>query len=168
MSNVSEGKESLKWYQFKKVSCVFGIHIKYFIPLSAIVIIALMMDSLPADGFVQSMAVLIAVGGLMSWIGSIMPLIRGIGGKVIFPMFGTILLVKTGVFPETAAASADLLMNNGFQMFFVASIVVGTILATNGRLLRASAIRYLPVLFLVQVFALAFAFLSSVITGKSF
>ena len=76
--------------------------------------------------------------------------------------------MKTGILPETASDSANLLMNNGFQMFFVASIVVGTILATDSKLLKASALRYLPVLLLVQVFALAFAFLSSLITGKSF
>lgn len=168
MTNISEDKERLKWYQLKKVSRVFGIHIKYFLPMSIFVIVALMMDSLPADGFVQSIVVLIAVGGLMSWIGSVVPLIRSIGGKLIFPMFGTIILMKTGVLPQTASASADLLMNNGFQMFFVASIVVGTILATNGRLLRASAVRYLPVLLLVQVFALLFAFFSALVTGRSF
>ena len=168
MSNISESKESVKWYQFKKVTKVFGIHIKYFLPLSIIVLVALMTGCLPKDGFVQSIVVLMAVGGLLSWIGSVVPLIRSIGGKLLLPMFGTVILMKTGILPEAASDSANLLMNNGFQMFFVASIVVGTILATDSKLLKASALRYLPVLLLVQVFALAFAFLSSLITGKSF
>ncbi|MDL2251171.1 malate:Na+ symporter [Lachnospiraceae bacterium PM6-15] len=168
MSNISESKEGVKWYQFKSVTKVFGIHIKYFLPLSFVVLVALMTGILPSDGFVRSIVVLMAVGGLMSWIGSVVPLIRSVGGKLLFPMFGTVILMKTGIFPETASESANLLMDNGFQMFFVASIVVGTILATDGKLLKASALRYLPILFLVQVFGLAFAFLSSLITGKSF
>lgn len=168
MSNISEDKKSVEWYQFKKVTKVFGIHIKYFLTLSIIVLAALMTGCLPTDGFVQSIVVLMAVGGLLSWIGSVVPLIRSIGGKLLLPMFGTVILMKTGILPETASDSANLLMNNGFQMFFVASIVVGTILATDSKLLKASALRYLPVLLLVQVFALAFAFLSSLITGKSF
>lgn len=168
MSSISKDTERLKWYQFKKVTHVFGLHVKYFLPLCLIVLVALMTGWLPADGFVQSIVVLIAVGGLLSWIGSVVPLIRSIGGKLLFPMFGAVILMKTGILPETASYSADLLMDNGFQMFFVASIVVGTVLATDSKLLKASALRYLPVLLLVQIFALAFAFLSSLITGKSF
>lgn len=168
MSGLTEKNESLKWYQFKKVTNVFGVDIKFFLPLSIVVFTALMTGSLPADGFVRSIIVLMAVGGMLSWIGSITPLIRSIGGKLLLPMFGAVLLTKTGILPAEAEACANLLMDNGFQMFFVASIVVGTILATDSRLLKASALRYLPVLFLVQVFALAFAFVSSLITGKSF
>ncbi|XCP85778.1 2-hydroxycarboxylate transporter family protein [Roseburia hominis] len=168
MSSTSKDAERVKWYQFKKVTHVFGIHVKYFLPLCLIVLVALLTGCLPADGFVQSIVVLMSVGGLLSWIGSVVPLIRSIGGKLLFPMFGAVILMKTGIFPEEASASANLLMDNGFQMFFVAAIVVGTIFATDGKLLKASALRYLPVLLIVQVFALAFAFLSSLITGKSF
>lgn len=169
MSSISKDKkERLKWYQLKKVTQIFGMHVKYFLPLSVVVLAALLMGCLPADGFVQSFVVLMAVGGLLSWIGSVVPLIRSIGGKLILPMFGAVILTKTGILPETASESANLLMNNGFQMFFVASIVVGTILATDSKLLKASSLRYLPVLLLVQIFALAFAFLASLITGKSF
>ena len=99
MSGLTEKNESLKWYQFKKVTNVFGVDIKFFLPLSIVVFTALMTGSLPADGFVRSIIVLMAVGGMLSWIGSITPLIRSIGGKLMLPMFGAVLLTKTGILP---------------------------------------------------------------------
>jgi Na+/citrate or Na+/malate symporter len=163
-----ESAKKVSWYQFKWEKEALGVPIQWFLPCAALVVLSLIMGWLPSDGFVRSIAVLLAVGGTLSWIGGVTPLIRAVGGKLILPLFGSMILSKMGAFPDTAAACADLLMNNGFQMFFVASIVVGTIFATDSKLLRASSLRYLPVLLISQVFALLFAFLATKVTGRSF
>ncbi|MDR1903241.1 MAG: 2-hydroxycarboxylate transporter family protein [Treponema sp.] len=159
--------EKTKWYVFKKVDHLFGIHIKFFLPIALIVCGAAQFEILP-EGFVGSLAFLFAMGGILSWIGMITPIIREIGGFLILPLFGSSLLFKAGLISELSVNGAKLLMGNGFQMVFVSAIVVGSILALDRKILLASVIRYVPVLIISQVFALGFAFVSALITRTSF
>jgi Na+/citrate or Na+/malate symporter len=159
--------EKTKWYAFKKIDHILGIHIKYFLPIALIVCTAAKFEILP-EGFVGSMGFLFALGGILSWIGGIMPILREIGGSLILPLFGSSLLFKTGLISDLSVKGAQLLMGNGFQMIFVSAIVVGSILAMDRKLLLASVVRYVPVLIISQVFALGFAFISALITGTSF
>lgn len=161
----TEVKKS-KWYSFKKVNTVFGIHIKYFIPMALIVVIASNFGLLP-EGFLGSFAFLMAVGGILSWIGVITPIIREIGGFLFMPLFGALFLYKAGLLPDVGMESAQILMSNGLQMFFVSAIVVGSILAMDRKLLLSSVLRYMPVLLISQFFAIGFAFLAAILTGTS-
>jgi len=156
----------VKWYSFKKVDMVFGIHIKYFFPMALIVIIASKFGLLP-EGFMGSFAFLMAVGGTLSWIGLITPIIREIGGFLFMPLFGAVFLLKVGLLPDIGIKSAQLLMSNGLQMLFVSAIVVGSILSLDRNILLSSVLRYIPVLLISQVFAIGFAFLAAVLTGTS-
>jgi len=85
-----------KWFSFKKIDTVFGIHIKYFFPMALIVIIASEFGIL-TEGFMGSFAFLMAVGGMLSWIGVITPIIREIGGFLFMPLFGALILYKAGL-----------------------------------------------------------------------
>ena len=134
-----------KWYAFKKVDKVFGIHIKYFFPMAILVGIATKFELLP-EGLVGTFAFLMAIGGVFSWIGAVTPLLREIGGFLIMPLIGAILLNKIGFIPETYIVNTQALMGSGFQMFFVTGIIVGSILAMDRRLMLASVARYIPVL----------------------
>lgn len=159
--------EKLKWYQFKKVETVFGIPIKYFIPAALVVILAGRFDLVPSDLWITAFAEMMAVGGLMSLIGESTPILRNIGGKLILPLLGGMLLIKTGILSEGFSASADFFTKNGFQMYFVAAVVAGSILATDAKFLKACIVRYIPVLLISQIFALGFSFLSGLVTGRS-
>jgi len=159
--------KKIKWYSFKKVDTVFGIHIKYFFPMALIVIIASELGLLP-EGFVGSFAFLMAVGGILSWIGVTTPVVREIGGFLFMPLFGTLFLYKAGLLPEVGMKSSQILMSNGLQMLFVSAIVVGSILAMDRKLLLSSVLRYMPVLLISQIFAIGFAFLAAMLTGTSF
>lgn len=160
-------QKKLKWYQFKMVNKIFGIHIKYFLPIAVVVYIAAWFGMMP-DGFVGNFAFLMAVGGVLSWIGMITPLVRSIGGSLLLPLFGATVLSKLGAIPAVGTESAAALMDGGLQMLFVSAVLVGSILAMDRKLLLASVIRYIPVLIISQVFALGFAFVSALITGTSF
>ncbi|AOT71323.1 2-hydroxycarboxylate transporter family protein [Geosporobacter ferrireducens] len=155
-----------KWYAFGKVDKVFGIHIKYFFPMAILVGIATKFGLLP-EGLVGTFAFLMAIGGVFSWIGAVTPLLREIGGFLIMPLIGAILLNKIGFIPETYIVNTQTLMGSGFQMFFVTGIIVGSILAMDRRLMLASVARYIPVLILSQLFALGAAFLAAKLTGTS-
>ena len=158
--------EREKWYQFKKVDKIFGVPIKYFVPVSIIVIAAGRLGWVPSDLFVTAVALLMAVGGLLCWIGEITPILKSIGGKLLLPMLGGSILLKSGILTENFSTAADLFGKNGFQMFFVAAVVVGSILSTDSKFLKVCVIRYLPVLILSQVFALGFSFLAALLTGR--
>lgn len=160
-------QDKTKWYAFKKIDKVFGIHIKFFFPMAFMVCIA-MKFGLQAEGFIGTFAILMAVGGILSWIGMITPIIRSLGGFLFVPLFGAAVLSKMGIIPEIGVKSAQLLMNNGFQMLFVAGVVAGSILAMDRKLLLSSVMRFIPVLIISQIFALGFAFLAAVLTGTSF
>lgn len=155
-----------KWYHFKFVPLVFGIQVKFFLPIALAVVVCAAFGFLP-EGFVGAFVFVMSLGGILSWIGSSTPILRAIGGQLLVPLFGTIILVGKGIFPETVIEGPKLLMSGGFQMVFVAAVVVGSILAMDRKLLLASVARYLPVLLITQIFALAFAFLAAFITGTS-
>nr|WP_312579232.1 2-hydroxycarboxylate transporter family protein [Sedimentibacter sp.] len=131
-----------------------------------IVLIASKFELLP-EGFMGSFAFLMAIGGILSWIGVITPIIREIGGFLFMPLFGALFLYKAGLLPEAGMESAQILMSNGLQMFFVSAIVVGSILSMDRKLLLSSVLRYIPVLLITQIFAIVFAFLAAIITGTS-
>jgi Na+/citrate or Na+/malate symporter len=159
--------EKVKWYAFKRVDHVFGIHIKYFLPIALIVCVAAKFEILP-EGFVGSLSFLFAMGGILAWIGMITPIVREIGGFLFLPLLGSSLLFKAGLISELSVNGAKILMGNGFQMIFVSAILVGSILAMDRKMVLASVLRYIPVLIISQIFALGFAFLSSIITRTSF
>lgn len=159
--------EKEKWYQFKKVDKIFGISTKIFVPAALAVIVAGRMDWIPGDLMVTAFALVMAVGGLLCWIGEITPIVRALGGKLLLPMLLGTILVKNGILTPIFTESADLFSKNGFQMFFVAAVVVGSILSTDAKFLKACIIRYVPVLVVSQIFALGFSFLAALITGRS-
>jgi Na+/citrate or Na+/malate symporter len=156
-----------KWYTFKKVDRMFGIHIKYFLPIAFIVCIAAKFGIMP-EGFVGSLAFLFAAGGILAWIGMVTPIVRDIGGYLFLPLFGSSLLMGAGLISQASAKGAQLLMGNGFQMVVVSAVIVGSILAMDRRLLLASVVRYIPVLLISQIFAIGFAFLAAMLTRTSF
>ncbi|MBU5627021.1 2-hydroxycarboxylate transporter family protein [Oscillibacter sp. MSJ-2] len=156
-----------KWYQFKKVDAIFGIPVKFFVPVALIIIAAGRLGWVPSDLFITAFALVMAVGGILSWIGEVTPILKSIGGKLLLPLLGASMLVKKGVLSEIFSTSADLFTQNGFQMFFVAAVVAGAILATDSRFLKACVIRYIPVLLISQVFAIGFSFLAAKLTGRS-
>lgn len=155
-----------KWYAFKRIDKIFGIHIKYFIPAALVVLIAAKFGLLP-EGFVGAFAFLIAIGGILSWIGQVTPIVREIGGYLFVPLFGALLLYKVGIVSEIGVKGAQLLMNNNFQMLFVSAVIAGSILAMDRKMLLSSVLRYIPVLIISQIFAIGFAFLAAMVTGKS-
>jgi Na+/citrate or Na+/malate symporter len=160
-------EEKIKWYSFKKIDKVFGLHIKYFFPIAIIVCVAAKFGILP-EGFTGTFAYLFALGGIMSWIGTVTPVIRAIGGYLFLPLFGPALFIKLGLVSEISTKGAQLVMGNGFQMIFVSALLVGSILAMDRRLLLASVVRYVPVLIISQIAALGFAFIAAIITRTGF
>lgn len=160
-------KEKTKWYHLKFVSHVFGIHVKLFLPMAAAVVICALFGKLP-EGYVGTLVFVMSLGGILSWMGNSLPIIRAIGGQLLVPLFGSTILVGMRVFPEAVIEGPKLFMAGGLQMIFVAAVVVGSILAMDRKLLLASVVRYLPVLLISQIVALAFAFLAALVTGTSF
>lgn len=156
----------VKWYSFKRVDTVFGIHIKYFFPMAIIVCIATKFGLLP-EGLVGTFAFLMAIGGMLSWVGMITPVVREIGGFLLLPLIGTVMLYNVHFIPEICVKNTQLLMNSGFQMLFVSAVLVGSILAMDRRIMLASVVRYVPVLIISQIFAIGFAFLAAKLTGTS-
>lgn len=159
--------EKEKWYQFRKVDKIFGLPIHIFIPAALAVILAGQLGWVPGDLFITAVALVMSVGGILSWIGEVTPILKSVGGKLLLPLLGSTILVKKGILSPIFSESADLFTKNGFQMFFVAAVVAGAILATDSKFLKACVIRYIPVLIISQVFAIGFSFLAALITGRS-
>ena len=156
-----------KWYQFKKIDKMFGMPVRIFLPLALVVIIIGKFEWVPGDLWITAFAEVMAVGGILSWIGEVTPVLKNIGGKLLLPLLGAKILVGKGILPASFSKSADMFTQNGFQMFFVAAVVAGAILATDSKFLKACVLRYIPVLLISQVCALAFSFIAAKITGRT-
>ncbi len=161
-------KSKEKWYQFKKVDKIFGIPAVIFIPAALIVIIAGKLGWVPGDLFITAFALMMAVGGVLSWIGEVTPVLKNIGGKLLLPLLGGTILAKKGILAGAFTTGADLFSKNGFQMFFVAAVVAGSILSTDSKFLRKCVVRYLPVLLISQICAIGFSFVGGLVTGRGF
>ncbi len=156
-----------------------GVSLKYFVPFFIIIVIATYGGFLPtttfkdANGFtyeattyIGTMAYLMSVGGILFFLGNIIPIVnKYLGGAVLLPMLGTSLLNYLGFVPEILKNGVKILMSGGFQDFYIATLLVGSILIMDRKILLGATVRYMPTVIGSQFFALLFASIAGLITG---
>lgn len=157
---------------------ICGIEIAYFIPFFAVVMIALYGGFMPtvkiysndagsyvATNYVATVAFLMAVGGLLFWLGNTIPILNNyLGGACMLPMLGCSFLNYIGVIPELMQNGVKVLMTGGFQDVYIALLLVGSILVMDRKIILGATARYMPTILGSQFFALAFCALGGLIT----
>lgn len=159
-----------KKFEFK----VCGLSAKYFIPFLIIVLICMYCNFMPTVKFgdykavnlVGTMGFLMAIGGFFYWLGGAIPILSThLGGAVCMCMFVPAILNYFGFIPQETVRGVHILMKYGLQDLYIATLLCGSILYMDRKVLLAAIPRYLPAIIASQVFALGFCLLAGWITG---
>ena len=120
-----------------------GISWPVFLGITVVVVAAMYLDALP-KGMVGGFAVVMVLGFLLEYIGDRLPLIKDyLGGGPIIVIFGSALLVYSGVMPASTKAVIDTFMKgDDFLTFYICALICGSILGIEARLLVKAGARY--------------------------
>lgn len=114
----------------------------YFFALFATVLVAVLTDSLP-PGLLSGLAVTVMLGGLLIWIGSLIPGLRNFGLPTILCTFVPAALIFFGIMPENVTTVVtDFMDTIGFLDFIIAAIIAGAVLGMPRQLLVRAGPRF--------------------------
>ena len=152
-STDSEHRSVLLWYSL----------------LCAAMVLAGCSGYLPS-GIAGSLPFTMALGGFLSALGERIGVVREyLGGGPILIIFGSSLMVASGLIPENVSASvAHFIRDEGFLTFFISALITGSLLGMDRKLLLRSAIWYLPVIISGVIVALLLAGLMGIVLGTGF
>ncbi len=126
---------------------IAGIKPSVFLIVFLIVITGLYFEILPNNmliGFVIPMV----IGGLLVWIGEGIPVFRSFGGPALLCIILPALIIYWGLFPESGIEIVkDFYNGYGFIDFFIAALIVGSLLSMDRSILvKAGARFFIPLL----------------------
>ena len=137
----------------KKTFQLYGVPWYFFIVFGAVVMLATYMGKLPR-GMIGAFPLMIVLGVIFQTIGDYTPIVRTfLGGGAIVIIFGTAFLTtnfgtKDAPFTVVPEAAIKIIQNftssEAFLDFYIASLITGSIMGMNRKLLIKAAIRYLP------------------------
>lgn len=114
-----------------------------FLCAAVIVILAAYTGRLTAD-LIGGLAVMMVAGVVLDWAGRNVPLIRNIGGPAIFCLFVPAALVGYGLLqPQMLAAVTAAIKTDNLLYLYIASLVVGSILGIDHRVLSTGFLKML-------------------------
>jgi Na+/citrate or Na+/malate symporter len=135
----------------KKAFSLYGMPWYLFAIFGLVVIAAVYLGKLP-KGMVGAFPLMIVLGAVFGLIGDKTPIIRSfLGGGAIVIIFGSAFLsTKFGDFLAIPEYAVNIMKNfevgEGFLDFYIASLITGSIMGMNRKLLIKAAVRYLPAL----------------------
>lgn len=114
----------------------------YFLALFAIVTLAAVTGNLP-PAMMGGFAVTVVLGGMLTWVGNLVPVVRNFGLPTILCTFVPSAMIFFAVMPAQAAETVeDFMTTVGFLDFIVAAIITGAILGMPRTLLVKAGIRF--------------------------
>ena len=124
-----------------------GIEMKYFIPIFLVVIICTALGKLPT-GMLGALPLMIVIGVIFDFIGNKTPIVKDyLGGGPIVVIFLSAFLVYCNVIPaRELGIMKNFMTKESFLDFYIAALIVGSILGMNRKLLMKAALGYLPVI----------------------
>ncbi|UMR35231.1 2-hydroxycarboxylate transporter family protein [Paenibacillus polymyxa] len=152
--------------QLKKIK-ISGLSLKYYIPFSIIILLAVYTGNLNKD-IIGSIAFLLMAGGLFSYVGGVIPIFGSwMGGAILLPLFGGSALVYFGLIPDYVQTNISGLIGSGFVNLFLSAIIIGSILSMDRKVLVSISLRLLPCIIGALAFVFIFLVLGSLLTGST-
>ena len=124
-----------------------GIEMKYFIPITIVLLVGMYLGKFP-KGMLGAFPLMMVLGAILNYIGNKTPIIKDyLGGGPIVIIFVSAALVYFNVMPEgQIKLMKEFMTTQSFLDFYIAALVVGSILGMNRKLLIKAALGYLPVI----------------------
>lgn len=121
---------------------IAGLPPVIFIITAAIIVITAVTGNLP-NTMIVGFSVSMVFGGLLMWIGKLVPVIRDFGLPTILCTFLPAILMFVGVMSKQITEVVTSFVNDaGFLDFFVVSVICGTILGMPRKLLMKAGPRF--------------------------
>lgn len=135
-----------------RAGTIAGIRWPYFVLLTAVLLVAGYLGALP-DEMISGFAITMVMGGLLWWLGSIIPFIRDYGAPTVFCVVLPAIIAGTGLLPESlVVAATNFTSEVGFIDFYIAALIAGSILGMPRKLLISAGARYgVPLLGMVVI-----------------
>ncbi|GGH33397.1 2-hydroxycarboxylate transporter family protein [Microbacterium album] len=122
---------------------IAGLPPVIFVALFTVVLVAGITGALP-DTMLAGFAVTLLFGGLLAWIGNLVPVVRDFGLPTILCTFAPALVAFAGVMPESfRTVVGNFVDGYGFLDFFVIAIIVGSVLGMPRALLMKAGPRFI-------------------------
>lgn len=142
---------------------VYGLKMKYFIPVAAITLFAVYGGYLPGD-MGGTVAVLFVIAGFLFSVGKAIPVLNKFGAPVLLPLFGGALMSYFNLLPENTHAQIASWVG-GWQNLFVGAVLVGSMMMVNRKILLKSVTRFIPAILAGHLVALVLVGIASAVTG---
>jgi Na+/citrate or Na+/malate symporter len=138
----------------------------FFAIFGAVVLAAVFLGKLP-KGMIGAFPLMIVIGAVLGLIGDKLPIVNTfLGGGAIVIIFGSAALKTFKILPEGAIKIMDSFqVAEGFLDFYIASLITGSIMGMNRKLLIRAAIRYLPAIFGGLITAIILAGIVGAVSG---
>lgn len=148
---------------------LFGLEMKYFIPIVIIILGAGQLGLLP-KGLVGILPYMIIIGTILDYIGNKLPIVKDyFGGGPIVIIFASAALVYYNVLSKDIIDSVqNFMVKNTFLDFYIAALIVGSVLGMNRFLLIKASVRYLPVIIGGVIVSLLFTGTLGMLLGHGF
>lgn len=129
-----------------------------FIPLPLYLLLAVAyalltyIDAIPRNDMLAALGIMTVYAYLLEEIGSHIPVLKSLGGKVLVVTFFPAFLVYKNWLPKsTVEIVSDFMANNNFLMFFITLLVVGSIASMNRHTLVKATSRIIVILLLCDI-----------------
>lgn len=137
-----------------------------YIATAFVAVFSVSTAKLPND-ILGGLLILMLAGFLLAKIGENLPVLKQIGGTAILALFVPSALVGYALMPEVAyKAIATTFKTANFQYFFIACLVVGSILGMPRRILIHGFIRMFAPLFVGTVASIAVGLVVGLMFGR--
>lgn len=148
---------------------ISGIGLPLYIIMGIILIVMIKLSILP-NNMLGAILVLVLLGHLFYYLGATLPIFKTyLGGGAVFTIFASAALVTYGVIPHSVVEMSKTFVNNmDFLDFYIVSLIAGSILGMNRKLLLRAAVRFIPVAFISMAITLFAVGLMGMLLGQGF
>lgn len=125
---------------------IAGVSVLVYAFMLIVMIAAIALGKLPAS-MMGPVAVLVILGNLFHYIGNHLPIVKDyLGGGSVLAIFASAAIATFGILPANVVQSTTTFVTNmGFLDFYIAALIVGSILGMNRDLLIKASVRFIPV-----------------------
>lgn len=122
---------------------IAGIPIGIYMIMTAVIVGGVCLGCAP-NNFLTGWAFCMSIGFLLTWIGNQNKYLSMLGGPSLLCLFVPTLLVYAGVLPESIVESTEVFYTGtmGFIEYFIASLITGSILNMDRKILINAGSRY--------------------------
>jgi malate:Na+ symporter len=151
-----------------RASLIAGIKWPYFVLMIVVLIVAGYLGALP-DEMISGFAITMVLGGLLWWLGSIIPVIKDYGAPTVFCVVLPAVIAGFHILPpDLVDAATNFTSGYGFINFYISALIAGSILGMPRKLLISAGARYaVPLLGMIVAVLASIGGLSALI-GRGF